>query len=95
MLELALGMSFFTVVLFLFLVVAYCFKWRKIKAVISPIMSIIAIIAMSLFYYVQKVSGNPDQGMEFWQLYFPISVYLFFVITGIVSFITTYRQTSI
>lgn len=88
-LGLALVTSLLSGILFLILLVSYILSWEKAKIIISPVISGLALLSMFLFCYIQKINGNPDYGMEFRQWYFPISVYMFLIIFGIMSFIAT------
>ncbi|MHB8064589.1 MAG: hypothetical protein ACYDG2_18475 [Ruminiclostridium sp.] len=70
---------------FLILLVSILLKWKKTRLVTGMLMSLTSIIAMILFVNVQKANGNPDAGMEFEQLYFPILVFVVFIAIGFVS----------
>lgn len=71
--------------LFLTLLIAMLFKWEKVRLLAGVLMSIISVISMALFIYIQKTNGNPDEGMEFIQFYFPIFVFVSFIGIGILS----------
>jgi len=87
MVEFALGMSMLSGILFLLLLASYILNWEKAKIPLSCIVSGSALLSMVLFCNMQKASGNPDMGKEFGQWYFPIMIYLFIIVFGIVSLI--------
>ncbi|NMA33818.1 MAG: hypothetical protein GX940_04605 [Clostridiaceae bacterium] len=89
MLGIALITSLLSGILFLVLLESYISKREKAKIIISPIISALALLSMILFCYIQKINGNPDMGKEFGQWYLPISIYLFLIVTGVISFIIT------
>ncbi len=82
-------LSLLTGILFLVLLTSYISKWEKTKIVLSCIVPVLSLISMILFCYIQKAHGNPDAGKEFVQWYFPLSIYLFLTVFGIMSFIIT------
>lgn len=67
-------------------------KWKKAGLLIALLMSLLSLVAMILFLYVQKVNGNPDSGKEFVQLYFPIMVFMAFAATGIICSIKLSKE---
>jgi len=89
MIEITISMSLLTGLSFLLLLASYLSGWRKAKIFFSCIVSDLSLFSMILFCKMQKVHGNPDMGMEFWQWYFPISIYLLLIFFGIISFIIT------
>ena len=89
MLEFTLLLSLLSGILFL-LLIASCFSnWEKTRIFLGCITSGSALLSMILFCYIQKANGNPDLGMEFWQWYFPISIYLILIVFSIMSTIIT------
>ena len=85
MLELALGLCVLVFVLFICLIAAHFSGRAKAKMLIGLAMSLTAVLAMGLFCYVQRINGNPDQGMELLQWYFPLAVFIFFIAAGIIA----------
>jgi hypothetical protein len=84
MVELALGLCVLVFVLFLCLIATHFSGRAREKALIGLTMSLTAALAMALFCYVQRINGNPDQGMELLQWYFPLAVFIFFIVLGII-----------
>jgi hypothetical protein len=85
MLELALGLCVLVFVLFICLVAAHFSGRAKVKMLIGLTMSFAAALSMGLFCHVQIINGNPDQGMELVQWYFPLAVFIFFIAVGIIA----------
>lgn len=85
MLELTIALCGGIVALFLTLLIAILFKWEKTRLISGILMSVISVIAMVLFIYIQEINGNPDYGKEFMQFYFPILVLVFFIGIGLLS----------
>jgi hypothetical protein len=84
-LELALGLCVLVFVLFICLIAAHFSGRAKAKMLIGLTMSLTAALAMGLFCYVQRINGNPDQGMELLQWYLPLAVFIFFIAVGIIA----------
>lgn len=78
--------------LFMSLIVSIALKRNKLGLFLGTLMSIISIIAMILFIIVQDANGNPDAGKEIVQLYFPISVFVVFIVIGLVSSIKLVKK---
>jgi glucan phosphoethanolaminetransferase (alkaline phosphatase superfamily) len=78
-----MGLSIMVFVLFICVVAVPFLRKARMKMLIGLIMSIMAAAAMGFFCYVQRINGNPDQGMELLQWYLPLTVYLFFIASGI------------
>jgi len=92
LLELALTLCGIIVFLFLILLVSILLRWKKTRLITGMLMSLTSIIAMILFVNVQKANGNPDAGMEFEQFYFPILVFVVFIVIGFVSSIKLVKK---
>lgn len=92
MIEFTIGISILVGVLFFVLLASYVFNWKKGRILISSVVFVLALISMILFYYMQKVNGNPDQGIEFWQWYLPLSIYFLLCVLSILSFTTTIKK---
>jgi len=92
MIEFTLVISLASGLLFLVLLASYIFNFETVRIFLSCIVSGFALLSMILFCYIQKANGNPDLGMEFWQWYFPISIYLFLIVIGVISFIITINK---
>jgi cytochrome b subunit of formate dehydrogenase len=92
MIEFTIIISLFVGLLFFILLLACFLKWEKIRLFLSCTVSALSFVSMILFYNMQKASGNPDQGMEFWQWYLPLSIYLFLTMFGIIFFIKSYKK---
>lgn len=85
MVELALGLCVLVFVLFICLIAAHFSGRTRAKMPIGLTMSLAAAVAMGLFCYVQRINGNPDQGMEMVQWYLPLAVFIFFIAAGIIT----------
>ncbi|NLX87203.1 MAG: hypothetical protein GXY97_08675 [Clostridiales bacterium] len=84
MLELALGLCVLVFVLFICLMAAHFSGRVRMKMLIGLTMSLMSALAMGLFCHVQRINGNPDQGKELVQWYFPLAVFIFFIVLGII-----------
>jgi hypothetical protein len=84
-LELALGLCVLVFVLFICLIAAHFSGRARVKMLIGLTMSLTAALAMGLFCYIQRINGNPDQGMELLQWYLPSAVFVIFIATGIIA----------
>jgi hypothetical protein len=85
MLELVLGLCALVFVLFICLIAAHFSGRTRMKMLIGFTMSLTAALAMGLFCYIQRINGNPDQGMELLQWYLPLAVFIFFIATVIIA----------
>lgn len=85
MIELALGLCVLVFVLFICLIAAHFFGKVRVKMLIGLTMSFAVALAMGLFCHVQRINGNPDQGKEMGQWYFPLAVFIFFIVIGIIA----------
>lgn len=77
MLELALGLCALVFMLFLCLIASHFLRRARMKVFIGLAMFLAAALAMVLFCYIQRVNGNPDQGMELLQWYLPLTAFSF------------------
>ena len=92
MLKLALGLCVLVFVLFLCLIAAHFSGRARMKMLIGLTMSLTAALAMGLFCHIQRINGNPDQGMELQQWYFPLAVFIFFIAIGIIAAVSVVKD---
>ena len=86
MLEFTLFISLLAGICFLVLIWSYLFRKQGIKKLVGAVMAMLSLVAMVCFYSVQMANGNPDQGMEFLQLYLPIAIYMGLILFGMIAF---------
>ena len=67
-------------------------KKGRIRMLLGALTAVSAIASMILFLLMQKASGNPDQGMELFQLYLPCGVYALFALSGGITALLSRRK---
>ena len=67
-------------------------KAGHIKLLLGFLTFLSSIASMILFLLMQKTSGNPDQGMELFQLYLPCAVYSAFALSGMIAALLSRRK---
>ena len=77
-----IALSVITLLLFLLMLIR---KKGRIRMLLGALMFLSSIVSMILFLLMQKTSGNPDQGMELFQLYFPCAAYAAFALSGVIA----------
>ena len=84
-----IALSIITLLLFLLMLAR---KPGRTKLFLASLTAIASIISLILFLLMQKASGNPDQGMELFQLYLPCGAYAAFALFGIITALLNRRK---
>ena len=81
-----IALSVITLLLFLLMLSR---KKGRIRMLLGALTAVSAIASMILFLLMQKASGNPDQGMELFQLYLPCAAFALF---GVIAAYLSHRM---
>ena len=67
-----IALSIITLLLFCLLLTR---KPGKLQLILGALTAVSAVVSLVLFVLMQRTSGNPDAGGEFFQLYLPCGLY--------------------
>ena len=67
-----IALSVITLLLFCLLLTR---KPGKLQLILGALTAVSAVVSLVLFVLMQRASGNPDAGGEFFQLYLPCGLY--------------------